>query len=556
MRRIVIALILLNGTALFPQKIPPTFFSLNAWMPDTLGDPQNCHGKIKGVPCHLNGKLHSNNTWKLVAQSGARLIRFGGEHADENKPTLKQYIQVIDSARAHGMEPLLQVPYNNNYYTADTAAALVRYINVTMRRKVLYWSIGNEPDISPPYGYGYLTASPIADYIRQFATKMKAEDSTIITLGPELKYYNDDHSLISELTTPGGFYDITGKVPGHTYHYIDLITFHYYPFAGQQVREEVITNLRHGQKFSHFLEKLQKRIDTCNLYHERQNNLLKMAITEAHINYRNSSDHSVNAQSFLAGQFWCEMLGVGLEKGLEFISFWSIIESSLGYIDDYNQHLRPTYHHFKLMASHFKGFYCKSDMPADIQDLKVIAWEDDNYISVLLLNQKANRKTYRYSLYFGRNKSADGRGIRVKIHTRNMYYENVIFSDTISDESTELLVFTQSGVLVKKYRYYNYDPAGAPVLVSDHGMPVLVNIQPEITADQDKEVVLFAGTRYKDANYKWYEFNSDTPLNDLSSPTLKVIAKKNTQYRLVVSYNDCVMEGCVKVKVRNQISSN
>ncbi|MCW3104193.1 MAG: hypothetical protein JWO09_2633 [Bacteroidetes bacterium] len=448
------------------QTIPPLFFGQNAWMADTLGDIENCSGKPYGINCKLYGKINQNNTWERVRQSGVKLIRFGGEHADQNMPTRRQYIQVIDSARSKGIEPLLQVPYNNNVYTADTAAALVKFINVTMKRNVKYWSIGNEPDLEPPNGYGYYTASPVADYTRQFAVKMKAVDSTIITLGPELTYYDDRNHLITELTTPGGFYDITGKVPGHSYYYLDIITFHSYPYGGNQTRAELVSNLRDPWHISHMLDLLSARLDTCNNYHHRGEHALKIALTETNLNYRNSPDPELDAHSFLAGQFWCELMGVGMEKGLAFIAFWSVIEVSLGYIDERTGKLWPTYHHYKLMTDNIKGNYYKSEITGANKDLKVIAAADSNYITVMLLNQKNSKSSYKYSIQLG-NGTITGTGdVQIRIKDLAGLDSTFVYSDSIEDESTGLLVFDYSGRLVKKYSYKKSDgPNAVPKLV-------------------------------------------------------------------------------------------
>jgi hypothetical protein len=102
--------LLLASQCLEAQPIPPYFFSQNAWMSDTLGDYDRCPGAAKGLHCKLWGKIHQNNNWQKVKLSGVKLIRFGGEHADENMPTRRQYLQMVDSARAKGIEPLLQVP--------------------------------------------------------------------------------------------------------------------------------------------------------------------------------------------------------------------------------------------------------------------------------------------------------------------------------------------------------------------------------------------------------------------------------------------------------------
>jgi hypothetical protein len=532
------------------QVIPPHFFGQNAWMSDTLGNIKDCKGAEKGLKCKLYGKIHQNNTWEKVRLSGVKLVRFGGEHADENMPTRHQYLQMVDSARSKGMEPLLQVPYNNNYYTADTAAELVKFINVTMKRNVRYWSIGNEPDLSPPNGYGYYSASPVADYTKQFAVKMKAVDSTIITLGPELTYYDDTNRLISELTTAGGYYDITGRVPGHSYYYIDIITFHSYPFSGNQTRQEVITNLRDPWHISNMLDKLNARLDTCNQYHNRTGkNALKIALTETNLNYRNSSDPELNAHSFIAGQFWCELMGVGLEKNVEFIAFWSIIETSLGYIDENTFKVWPTYYHYQLLATNLKGKYYKTETSAAAPELKVIVAADSSTITVMLMNQKNQGRNYRYSLQMGDGKIIDRSKVRLSIKDIDDLKRTIVYNDSLEDESTNLLVFDFSGQLLKKYVYRKKDKA--PHLVKDPARPYYVSAGPDITVPKNKEIILRAGTSQKNAVCTWYEGESDTPLQPKPANTYKTTATKSTMYRLVVNYDGCIIEDCVTVEVGN-----
>jgi hypothetical protein len=53
-------------------------------------------------------------------------------------PTNYQYIKMIDSIRAKGMEPIVQVPFHNWRYSAAQAAAIVQYVNVTRNRNVKY----------------------------------------------------------------------------------------------------------------------------------------------------------------------------------------------------------------------------------------------------------------------------------------------------------------------------------------------------------------------------------------------------------------------------------
>jgi hypothetical protein len=532
------------------QPIPPLFFAQNAWMSDSLGNVDDCKGVEKGLNCKLWGKIHKDNTWEKIKQSGVKLIRFGGEHADENIPTRRQYIQIIDSARSKGIEPLLQVPYNNNYYTADTAAELVKYINVTMKRNVKYWSIGNEPDLSPPNGYGYFTASPIADYTKQFAVKMKGIDSTIITLGPELTYYDDRNSLITELTTPGGFYDITGRVPGHTYYYLDIITFHSYPFGGNQKREELISNLRDPWHISNMLYKLQGKLDSCNAFHNRGEHSLKIALTETSLNYKNSPDPELDAHSFIAGQFWAELIGVGMEKGLAFIAFWSVVESSLGYIDEKTGRFWPTYHHYKLAADNLKGTYYKSEISPGIKDLKSIVAADSNQISVILLNQKNKGKHHKYSLRIGNAKVQGKDGTNILIKDISSLKSTIVYNDSIEDESTSVLVFDYSGTLIKKINYKKSDGINAvPKLIKEAEKPVFVSIGPDIDAGLNEEIMLNSGSNFKKAIYKWYEGDSEIPMNESSANTIKIKATKDAVYKLVMNYDGMIIEDKVAVKI-------
>ena len=105
---------------LWAQTISPAFFGQNAWMPDSIG-------QVK-----YNGQLHDK--WQEIGGCGAQTIRFGGIASDQNKPTNYQYIKMIDSIRAKGMEPIIQVPFNNGAYTASQAAEIVYYINITRKR--------------------------------------------------------------------------------------------------------------------------------------------------------------------------------------------------------------------------------------------------------------------------------------------------------------------------------------------------------------------------------------------------------------------------------------
>src|SRR5437868_3333446 len=90
------------------QTISSHFFGQNAWMPDSIGHT------------YYGGKL--NQLWGDIKNSSPALIRFGGIGADREMPTNSQYLKMIDAIRANGMEPTLQIPFDNYKFNAQQAA--------------------------------------------------------------------------------------------------------------------------------------------------------------------------------------------------------------------------------------------------------------------------------------------------------------------------------------------------------------------------------------------------------------------------------------------------
>ena len=448
----VIALGLFTAAESQAQTIPSTFFGQNAWMPDSVGT------KVYG------GKLHQN--WGKIKDSKAQVIRFGGISADRERPTNFQYIKMIDSIRAKGMEPVIQVSYHDGKFSAQQAAAVVQYINVTRGKNVQYWIIGNEPDLE----YSYTSASQVAAYIKPFASAMKAVDPTIKTIGPETAWFNE--SIINGLTQPNGPYDITGKDASGRY-YIDVISFHTYPFSGGQNRDQVISKLTESGGFQDKLAYLNGRIASCNSAHGRSgSSSLQTAVTEMNINYKNSASDNVTglgANSFIGGQFIAEMFGIGLKQGVSMMNIWSVIEGNnqelnIGYLDRTTGAKKPAYYHFKLMAENFKGNYVNGT--TNNNKVKVFGSKNSQYTQVLIMNQdQGASQNYVVRL----NQSAIAGNAALKI---NMNAElNIEYNGVIGKETTQLLTFNASGVLVKKTEYSqtNAIAGTAPVVTEYNG---------------------------------------------------------------------------------------
>jgi len=425
---IAFILIALNSNS---QTIAPYFFGQNAWMPDTIGT------KV------YYGKLHKH--WGDIKTSGSQMVRFGGIGPDTYKPTNHQYIKMVDSIRTRGMEPVLQVPFDKYRFTASQAAEIVRYVNKTKGRNVKYWIIGNEPNL----GYGYTSASQIAPYIKSFASAMKAVDPTIKIIGPEVAWY--DHAIMRELTNPGGSSDITGKDASGRY-YVDVISFHTYPFAGEQTRSSVITKLATSLDVN--LSELKGRLNNCNSYHGRSSSPVKMAITEANVNYKNNYSDNLygsGANSFIGGQFWTEMMAISLKHGVDFINFWSVIEGNtnelnIGFIDRATFAKKPTFYHFQMMANNFKGTFINgTDNQANA---KAFGSKSGSQISVMILNQD-QAANFNYTVRLDNSTASGTNALKVNVNA-GVAKE---YSGTINNQSTTVLVFDVNGNIVKKIEY-------------------------------------------------------------------------------------------------------
>ncbi|MDF2448421.1 MAG: hypothetical protein K0R26_925 [Bacteroidota bacterium] len=416
------------------QIIPNHFFGQNAWMPDTIGNTV------------YYGKLHKN--WSNIKNSKSTLIRFGGIGADKSMPTNYQYIKMIDSIRAKGMEPIIQVPFENWKYNAQQAANIVQYINVVKGRNVKYWSIGNEPDL----GYAYTNSTQVANYLKSFATAMKNVDPTILIMGPETAWFNTN--IINGLTTPNGPDDITGKDANGRF-YLDIISFHYYAFDGSQTRSQVTTKLNSTGGLQDNLVYLNNRIAACNTAHNRTgSSALKTAITEANIGWQNNSADNLNgngANSFIGGQFWAELIGVSLKNKVDFINFWSVIEGNsnalnIGYLDQGTGKKKPIYYHFKMLAENLKGNYVNGT--TNQASVKSFGSQSNQQIAVVVLNQDLTNN-YNYTVKLNTSSITSSSALKININA-NLATE---YSGTIPAQSTTLLIFNGQGQLIKKYEY-------------------------------------------------------------------------------------------------------
>jgi hypothetical protein len=286
---------------------------------------------------------------------------------------------------------------------------------------------------------------------------------------PELKssalafsYY--DFSRYSDFLT-GTTNNITGS--GANGYYIDYIGFNTYPFQGESVvqgstRADVIDYIEEPYQYRAILNDIISKIPSS-----RTGNL-KIAVTEANISAEqdrtNKFASGIGPGSFLGGQFWAEMMAVSMEKEVEFISFWSVIEGSsgdnrltdLGYISSETSQKRSTYHHYSMIANNFKGAFLPNLFSGNDNEHKAFAYKTTagNEIGVIIMNQQQGSTDNTFSISFDNTAPTSGKDIGVKLAGGISGASK--FDCRIPKETTYFLKFTVSGSTVTLIEHKEY----------------------------------------------------------------------------------------------------
>ncbi|WP_460501885.1 cellulase family glycosylhydrolase, partial [Hymenobacter agri] len=439
MKKLLFLLLLswLTLTAGFGQAISPYLTGQNAWLPTALGTQV------------FNGQL--DRLWPIVKQSKVRMIRIGGNGVNSNLVTNAQYIALIDSIRRIGAEPMVSVSEGRGRFTAAQAAAVVQYVNITMGRNIKYWIIGNEPDLNNSSQPNPVPVAGVEAYIKSFASAMKAVDPNILTVGPENASYN---SYMPALV--GGANDITGTDANGRY-YIDIISFHTYPFNGTQTRAAVVAG---PTSLTTNVNNLLGLMANANALHNRTGaNALRWALTEFNVDYANPAANTVEGvgvHSFLNGQFWAEIFGVGMKYGAVSMQAWSIHEGSgargtgdLGYLDGPTAATvkpRSAFWHEKLVAENMHGTNLNA---TDNQSLvKVLSSTDNGTTAVMVLNE-SDVTDYDFTVQLDGTTVSGAAALKINVPAGI----NTDYNDKIYAQSTLVLLFNAQGALTRKIVY-------------------------------------------------------------------------------------------------------
>lgn len=323
-------------------------------------------------------------TESLIGALQPRLVRLGGTNADNSTPQSYSndvIMAAVTYARAIGAEPLIQVPVladaDGNTPTAQTAADIVTYLNVTQSLGVKYFSIGNEPDI---YVDNKLLAGYSVDQACQtfasFADAMKSVDPSIKIVGPDYSWKYQTGTANDWLTP---FLVNCGNK-------IDVLSVHRYPL------DPALATAEHAAAdapaFRTTLKSLRSALELRGMLDT------PLAITEYNVTWDGDlakSNLSASPGTLSAALWTADMQGVAREEQLWSLDYWSISEGwTLGMLNASVP--RPAYYALQLYAEHFGptvlatagapsgiSVYASRNTNDDATDAVVVNWNTSDY---------------------------------------------------------------------------------------------------------------------------------------------------------------------------------
>lgn len=449
--------------------------------------------------------------------------------------TRHDYIRKALVMQDNGITPILTLPLSEINdddddptfgLAANLVASLVKDVNDSLtikysRAPVLHWVYSNEPEeggkISgiPIHGYDSTNAPQmIHDYIKAYWIAIYNGGSggtwnnawgTPVFIGPELYGYdNYNHGtgkvneLIKQLTGQSPYGTVNSILP-----YIKVFSWHYYPFNDESTqtqgiaaptRENVIDILQKTTGVPRYLSSNSRPLlSDINEVKGYLPSTIDVAITEANIchmndltgTFANDNVTGTGANSFIAGQFWAEMMSVCMEGGMKHLDFWSSLEgqsadaykTNIGYLNSDPSRFggvggkKSTYYHFKMMSDNFHGNFYRgtynhnsvAPTPPTTYDkgIKTFASFEPAGIKIVVLNQHDDP----YDFHINFNNSATNVAGRVTLNynlTGDPTYPTLTtfsYDGTFSlpKRSTTLLTFDCNGTFVSRTDYTEDD---------------------------------------------------------------------------------------------------
>jgi hypothetical protein len=374
-----------------------------------------------------------NPLWDDMALANFKTIRIGGATAEGYSSTNTKFITLIDGIRLAKAEPIVQV---SRTWTDQQVKDFITHINITKAKNIKFWSIGNEPD----HPNRPSTIEEVYTYIKRISSALKSVDPTIKVFGPETAGFNSTTYITRFL---GGDLDISGKDNNGNY-YIDVYTWHRYMFSDIYGLETDVNT---------FLS----RVNTVNATRPAGQKI-SWGLTEFNTSYDNSKNSSpdMNVWSFHAGQTFAEVYGLGMRKGAFCMTAWSMLEGEVERVGTdlslFDKDLKPraNYYHCLMLGQNMKKNYITTT--DNKGNIVVIPMQDETGTAVMILN-KDHASSFEYTLRLNNDAYISSKTLLIKV---NGGIDKEIYG-TIDKQATQMLVFDNTGTLIKRYTYTTSD---------------------------------------------------------------------------------------------------
>lgn len=591
-----LTLLLIAQSVISQNQIPPKFYGVNYWMPDSCGTQ------------FFDGKIAQPAISSKVIAAKLGIFRVGGNGFDEFGNVNYQYYKACSTIVAMGGEPMVQIPvkFGNFSFTAAQAAALVYYLNVTKNMGIKYFSIGNEWDAYPaPYN----RADTISKRIKRFSHAMKtaypsAKDDIRI-IGPALTWFGASDaggSLLLQLVgnpVVTNLLDITIKdsvITGGTYYFIDVIDWHEYPFNMRNLNSGTLPTMKANAisypsstapfKFAANLSTMNGYVSAANTAHGRTaaGKPLKYAVTEMNVTYKNpigynpatdyndptkNSVNGIACASFFSGQFLADMYSQFLKNSngnALFMTPWSVYEKNgdrdttdFGFLDSTflsGTRERSTYYHSQLLSNNFIGKYYPGT--SSTTGVKAFASVEAAGYKIMILNQTNSSYDFRINNngnptpvtgFIPLNFNLAGDSVLNGNVTNNNYNSPTgVGAKPLDPNSTVVLTFDCHGNLTARVDYnlqdaYSHNPPAVRQIGNNNVDPSMIACGMPGIGGVINSSATYTGIVYVTSNLLVTGGTTTLTFNNavvVVSPGVKITGNPNTTIKIIGS----VMLGC------------
>jgi len=290
-----------------------------------------------------------------------------GNWGDQNDLDEYQIDQFIKMCREMSIQPAISVRLRGG--TVQSAAALVRYANVSKGYQVQWWSIGNEPSL-----YSDFDTVRYNQEWRQYAGAMRAIDPTIKLIGPDIHQFTANASANPKDKAGRDWMEEFLKANGDL---VDVVSIHRYAFPRSQTSgPPTIEDLRaNSQEWDAIIPTLRAVV---RQYAGRD---LPVAVTEVNSSWAANTGGDATLDSFYNAIWWGDSLGRMIRQGVSIVAQFELI-SEWGLMNTFE--VRPIYYVYRMYQNFGSQLvYASSDEP----DVTVFAAKrPDGTLTVMLVN--------------------------------------------------------------------------------------------------------------------------------------------------------------------------